>query len=728
MNAPNQTLEFIPGTIEGRTLVISDIVRVFTRYLWLLLVLSVGCALLTFIWSKHQAKLYDAVSTIQVEQHENLTLPGTLSGGDEYELNAQTQILIIQSRDVALKVISRLHLERDSRFNPTTPANTNLSDPAVRNALVGIFQRGLSVQRVQRSELITITYRSLSPVLSTEIANATVDTYLEQNFQNHYQGSKEITGWLTGALNDLKNKVQNEQSDLLALEMKLGVFSGGSSTPSSGAGGSAGGGGTTNLYETQMITLQGQILEAEKARFMAQAQYEAIKADTKGALLPDNVPGTVLLTNLESQLNVTIGTEATLTKRFGPNYPQLQGLKNEEETLKQRVQVERGRAIAASEQQLLVANQTQALLAARIEEVKEKAKGMNNDTVHFQVMRAQYNTDQSLYDGLLQLLSAGGIQAGLKTQNVNRMSVADIPTVPAWPRVFMNVVVGFFFGLTAAVIIIIIIIIVSDTVETVEQVEDTLRLPVLSAVPLYKLDAQDPSSSVAALATLQMPRSAAAESYRILRTAVNLMPVRGRGRVIGVTSCGPGEGKSTTIMNLAVAVSQQNKRVLLIDGDLRKPALAQRLKLPSVSSPGLSRYLSDPDILPEDCIQTIPSLPGLSIIPVQDIPPFPSELLAQGRLEELIQWARTNFDMVLIDTPPVLLVADALIITQSLDIVLIVARVRIAQRRALRRVREELAKFPDKHIAVVVNAVPQSQSYYGGYVGYGGYYGSDSSY
>lgn len=727
---PNQSLEFTPGTLEGRTLVISDIVRVFTRYIWLLVLLSIGCALLTFIWSKRQAKLYDAISTIQVEQHENLTLPGTLAGGSDFELNAQTQILIIQSRDVALKVITRLHLERDSRFNPATPNYTNLADPATRNQLVALFQRGLSVQRIPRSELITVTYRSLSPVLSTEIANATVDTYLEQNFLNHYQGSKEITGWLTGALNDLKNKVQNEQSELLALEMKLGVFTGGSAAPSGSGSGGAGGSavGLTNLYETEMIALQGQILDAEKSRFMYQAQVEAIKSDTKGALLPDSVPGTILLTNLETQLNTTIGTQATLTQRYGPNYPPLKGLKNEEDTLRERVRFERARAVAAAEQQLLVANQTEALLAARIEEVKEKAKGMNDDTVHFQVLRAQYNTDQSLYDGLLQLLSAGGIQAGLKTQNVNRMSIADIPTVPAWPKVFVNVVVGFLFGLTSAVIIIIIIIVISDTVETVEQVEDTLRLPVLSVVPLYKLDAPDPSSSMAALATLQMPRSAAAESYRILRTAVNLMPVRGHGRVIGVTSCGPGEGKSTTIMNLAVAVSQQNKRVLLIDGDLRKPALAQRLKLPAVSAPGLSRYLSDPEILPEDCIQSIPALPGLSVLPVQDIPPFPSELLAQGRLEELIQWARINYDMVLIDTPPVLLVADALIITQSLDIVLIVARVRIAQRRALRRVREELAKFPDKHIAVVVNAVPQSQSYYGGYVGYGGYYGSDANY
>ena len=251
---------------------------------------------------------------------------------------------------------------------------------------------------------------------------------------------------------------------------------------------------------------------------------------------------------------------------------------------------------------------------------------MNDDTVRYEVLKAQYSTDQGLYNGVLQLLSAGGIDAGLKAQNINRMSAADIPTTPSWPQVFVYTFAGFSIGMTLAIVIITVIIIVSDTAETVEQIEEALRLPVLTSVPLYKMEPADPASTQAVLATLLMPRSAAAESYRILRTAINLMPIRGRGRVIGVTSCGPGEGKSTTVMNLAVACSQQNKRVLLIDGDLRKPALAQRLKLPSATTPGLSRYLSDPQIQPEDCIQPIQSLPGLSVLPVQDIPPFPSEL------------------------------------------------------------------------------------------------------
>ncbi len=725
---PNQNLEFVPGTIEGRTLVISDIVRVFKRYAWIAIILGPGIGLATYFWAKHQPKLYDAVAVIQLEQHETLALPGQIGMGEEYGLKTNTQIMIIQSREVALRIIKRMNLERDPRFNPSYPDNTNLADPITRNYLVNLFHAGLNVQRIPTTELINVAFRGPSPTLDAMIANETVNTYREMNFQNHYQDSKEITGWLKTELDDLKNTIQNEQSDLLALEMKLGIYVTGPMTTTGTGASTSTQGIPTSIFQDEMTNLEAQYLDAEKQHILAESTYSILKADRTDALLPESIPGTMLFNNLELQLSTLNSQEAQMSSRYGQSYPPLLALKKQEEELRKQLATERIKAIDSTEQQVRITEDTLQRIKARIEAAKEVAKSMNDDTVRYEVLKAQYSTDQGLYNGLLQLLSAGGIDAGLKAQNVNRMSAADIPTTPSWPRVFVYTFAGFSIGLTLAVVIITIIIIVSDTVETVEQIEEALRLPVLTSVPLYKMEPADPASTQAVLATLLMPRSAAAESYRILRTAINLMPIRGRGRVIGVTSCGPGEGKSTTVMNLAVAASQQNKRVLLIDGDLRKPALAQRLKLPSATSPGLSRYLSDPQIQPEDCIQPIQSLPGLSVLPVQDIPPFPSELLAQGRLGDLLAWARENFDVVLIDTPPVLLVADSLIITEWLDIVLIVARVRVAQRRALRRVREEFSRFPDKHIGIVVNAVPHSQSYYGGYSGYHGYYGSGSSY
>jgi capsular exopolysaccharide synthesis family protein len=695
---------------------LSDFVRVFRKYYWLLAVLTIGFAIAAFIWSKRQPKQYDATATVQVDQHGSMNLSVSASASDEYELKIATQIVALQSRDVALKVLrdKSLDLPHNVLFNPDTPRNADLDSPQTRNDLVGRFEGSLEVARVPKTELIAITYRSLSPVLSMEVANAVVDNYLEENFLHRFQGSSAIKGWLQETLDGLKSRVLSEQSELLNLELKLGIFSQGAT-------------GETSLYESQLEALLAESVRVQTQRFMSEAQYQQLAQDSTGTFPPLSTPGAMVTNSLSLQLAQLELEKSSLTARYGPGYAPLRQVESQLADARRNLEEQRKKTLEAAHQDVTATEKTQADIQKSIDAVKAAAKGQNKDVVRFEVLKAQYISDQTLYNSLLMLLSAGPLEAGLKTQEVNHMSAADIPTLPSRPRVSLSTVAGGGIGMLLSILIVGIIVAVSDTVETVEQIEESLALPVLAAVPSYKLDPGEPDAPLSPLATLNATRSAGAEAYRILRTSVTLMPLGKGTRVIGFTSCGPGEGKSTTAMNLAVAFAQQGKHVLLIDADLRKPALAQRVRLPQPSAPGLSRFLSDHSLTPEECIQPISAVPGLSVMPVQEIPPFPSELLGQGRLEELVSWTRQHFEIVLIDTPPALLVTDALIVAQSLDIILLVARVGVAQRRALRRLREELTKFPDKQVAVVVNAVPQSQSYYGGYGAKHGYYGSDGA-
>jgi succinoglycan biosynthesis transport protein ExoP len=712
VNVTVNTPDFAPEAAENKTLVLADFIRVAWKHIWLLTGLSFGFAILAFIWARQQPKQYDATAMVQIEQHGSLSLGSSMGASDEYELKIATQIVALQSRDVALKVIEdpNLDLVHNKRFNPSGKTDI-ATNPQTRNEVVGAFMGNLDVERVPKTELVSVTYRSLDPVLSMAVANNVVDSYMEVNFMHRYQGTKSITGWLTNEMGDLKAKVQGEQSQLLAMELKLGVFSQGLT-------------GETSLYQSQLEGLLGESIKAQSSTFQSEAEYQELSNDTIGSFAPVTTPGALVLTSLNTQLAGLDAQRQALMDRYGPGYPPLKLLEIQVEGLKKNIAIQRKQIVESALQEVNVNKKTENDIQSSIEAVKAQAKGQNPELVQFEILKEQYIADQSLYNSLLTLLSAGGIEAGLKSQEVNRMTTADIPTLPSRPRVTLSAVAGFGIGLLLSFLIIGVIVAVSDTVETVEQIEEALALPVLAAVPMYKLEPADTAAAIAPLATLNAPRSAGAEAYRILRTSINLMPVSKESRVIGFTSCGPGEGKSTTALNLAVTFSQQGKRVLLIDADLRKPALAQRIRLPRPSAPGLSRYLSDPAVRPEECIQPIESVPGLNVLPVQEIPPFPSELLAKGRLEELVEWARQSFDIVLIDTPPALLVTDALIVAQSLDIILLVARVGVAQRRALRRLREELKKFPDKQVAVVVNAVPQSQSYYGGYGDKHGYYGS----
>lgn len=711
--------EFVPAeAAENKTLMLADFIRVARRFLWLAAALSVGCAIFAYIYAKRQPKEYDATATVQVDQHGAMSLGGSMGAADQYELKIATQIVALQSRDVALKVLKdpTLDLVHRQGFNSGVKPNQifNLDgSPAVRNAQIGKFLGSLSVDRVPRTELISVTFRSRDPELSAAVANTIVDSYMEVNFRHRYQGSTEIKRWLNTELDDLKARVRTEQSALLNEELSLGIFSQGLTSE-------------TSLSETQLEDLVAESIKAQSSRFDTEAAYQELMNGETDSFAPLSAPGALVLTSLSIQLSELKAQEAALTDRYGPGYPPLKQMEQQAEELKKSITEERTKVLEAARQGVAAAKKSESDILGSIEQVKNQAKGQSKQVVAFEVLKSQYIADQALYNSLLSLLSAGGIESGLKTQEVNRLSIADIPTIQSRPRVGLSTAAGFGVGILISCMIIGLIVAISDTVETVEQIEEALSLPVLAAVPIYKLDPGESTAILTPLATISAPRSAGAEAYRILRTSVNLMPVSKDSRVIAFTSCGPGEGKSTTALNLSISMAQQGKRVLAIDADLRKPTLGQRIRLPKPSAPGLSRFLSDHGLRAEECVQSISDIPNFDILPVQEIPPFPSELLAQGRFDQLIDWARLNYDVVIIDTPPALLVTDALIVAQSVDIILLVARVGTAQRRALRRLREELKKFAEKQIAVVVNAVPQSQSYYGGYGDKHGYYGSTS--
>jgi succinoglycan biosynthesis transport protein ExoP len=509
----------------------------------------------------------------------------------------------------------------------------------------------------------------------------------------------------------LKDKIQTEQNDLLNSEAKLGILSQGSAADSS-------------VLVNETTGLLAQRVKVQGDRYLAEAEYQNMINHPEASVPPD-VPGASGLVSLEGQLSQAQAQAASLEDRYGPNYAPLQQARAQVASLKKSADELRRKVESAAAENLERSKKTGQSIEDRLLALQKEAEGRTPDTVRYEILKSQYVSDQTLYNVLLSAMGTGAIQAGMQSQELNRFSAASVPGISSYPNVRGITMAGAAAGLLVAMVIVGIILLNSDTVQTVEHIEEALPLPILASVPEYKEDlaAMRISDEVLPLVTLLAPRSAGTEAYRLLRTAITLMPVTQHHRVISISSCGPGEGKSTTSLNLAVVLATQAKRVLLIDADLRKPTIAQRLKLTPTDQPGLSRYLSDSTVLAEECIQRVPEVAGLDVIPVQEVPPFPSELLGQGRLEELLTWARDHYDYVLIDTPPVLLVTDALIIATHCDTLLVVVRIGVAQKRALRRIRQDLAKYPGKQTGIVVNALPHADTYYGGYGNYRKYYG-----
>jgi polysaccharide biosynthesis transport protein len=703
-NPPATANRFAENSIH-----ISDVIRILRKYGLYLLGLMVLGGVLAAIWAKFQTPQYDAIALVHLDQHSSISLSAVSGASDEYSLKMQTEIIGFQSPAVAEETIRRLDPKKHPLFG--AGSKTNLDDPIQRDELVNRFLGSLSVTQVPKSELLSIRFRSPSPALAQIVVNTLVDVYFEQSFQQRYRSTKDITGYLTQQMDTLKQQIQVEQNDLLNSEAKLGILSQGANTQSS-------------LLVNETTELLNQRVKVQGDRYLAEAEYQNILNHPEASVPPD-IPASSGLIAMQAQLASAQAQAAALEDRYGPNYAPLQQAKAQVASLQSSMDAMRRTVVNGAAENLERAQKAEKSISDRLLSLQKEAEGRTPDTVRYEILKSQYLSDQTLYNVLLSAMGTGSIQAGMQSQELNRFMAAEIPGIKSYPNVRADTMAGAAGGLLIASLIVGIILLNSDTVQTVEQIEEGLPLPVLASVPEYKEDlaAMRLSEDVLPLVTLLAPRSAGTEAYRLLRTAITLMPVSQKHRVISLTSCGPGEGKSTTSLNLAVVLATQSKRVLLIDADLRKPTIAQRLKMPATDQPGLSRYLSDVTIAAEDCIQRVDEVAGLDVIPVQEIPPFPSELLGQGRLEQLLAWARDHYDYVLIDTPPVLLVTDALIIATHCDTLLVVVRIGVAQKRALRRIRQDLAKYPGKQTGIVVNALPHADTYYGGYGNYRKYYG-----
>jgi succinoglycan biosynthesis transport protein ExoP len=687
----------------------SDITRILRKYGLYIVGLMVLCGTLAAIWAKFQTPMYDGIALVHLDQHNSISLSSAGSASDEYNLKMQTQIIGIQSPTIAEETIRRLGLLKNPLFN--TNPNFTLENPIQRDMLVNAFLGSLSVTQVPKSELLSIRFRSKSPAMAALVANTLVDTYFQESFQQRYRSTKDITGYLGSQMDSIKAKISAEQNELLNSEAKLGILSTGVSTESS-------------LLVNETTGLLGQRVKVQGDRYLAEAEYQNM-LDHPEASVPSDIPAAASLVTLQSQLAQAQSQVAALQERYGPNYPPLQQAQALVASLSKSSDEIRQKVLKGAAENLEKQKKTEQSLNDSLIALQKEAESRTPDTVRYEILKSQYITDQTLYNVLLAAMGTGAIQAGMQSQELNRFTLAEIPGQKSYPNVRVDTMAGAAAGLLMAMVIVGILVLNSDTVQTVEQVEEALSLPILASVPEYKEDlaAMRISDDVLPLVTLLAPRSAGTEAYRLLRTAISPMPVGQQHRVISLTSCGPGEGKSTTSLNLAVVLATQAKRVLLIDADLRKPTIAQRLKLAPTDQPGLSRFLSDSTVLASDCVQKVPEVAGLDVIAVQEVPPFPSELLGQGRLEELLDWAREHYDYVLIDTPPVLLVTDALIIATHCDTLLVVVRIGVAQKRALRRIRQDLAKYPGKQTGIVINALPHADTYYGGYGNYRKYYG-----
>jgi capsular exopolysaccharide synthesis family protein len=536
--------------------------------------------------------------------------------------------------------------------------------------------------------------------LATEIANALVRTFVEENFRTKYESVTQTSVWLSTELADLQMKVQTSEEKLVRYQKDhsiLGVDE------------------KQNIVTAKLDELNKELTAAQTDRIQKESNYRLAETGDPAVFTKTSREGTGSMLGKLREKEAELSTQyAQATTQFGPGYPKVAELNNQLKQLRREIAAEQTRMQNDIHNEYLAAVQRENLLTTAFEQQKREANQLNESAIEYSVLRRDAESNRQLYQDLLQRLKEAGVSAGLRSSNIRVVDVARTPTYPIKPNVPRNLQLGFLLGLACGIGLAFLLESLDTSVRNMEQVSAISSLPALGTIPLQvsknghsrkrlkTVSADIEKSESPALVTYVRPKSEAAEAYRALRTSILLSSFGAPPKVILVTSALPQEGKTTISANSALVLAQRGSRVLLIDADLRRPGIDKLFGFRSRG--GLSSVISGVDKI-DDVIVPFARVPNLWIMPAGPIPPQPAELLGSSVMKDHITRWRNEFDHIIIDTPPCLSVTDAVVLSLEADRVILVARSGKTTKAALRRACDLLLQVNARIMGIVLNAL-----------------------
>ena len=609
--------------------------RVLQKRKWLVLATLAVVFTISVIATLRMTRLYEARSRLAIFPETPNVLGLRESEGGYYGANEddtdtalQTQVEILRSDALAMKVIESMQLDQNPAFAGGKPAATKTGitvskldpDPTRVASMIGAFRGPLTVQVVPRTRLVEIRYMHPNPQLATEITNELVKTFIEENFRTKYETVMQTSDWLSKELSDIQLKMETSEEKLVRYQKEHGIL---------------GIDEKQNIVTTKLDSLNKDLTDAQTDRMQKEADYRlASSGDPSAVVHVANSAGVQSLLDKLQEKEADLNEQyAQVTTAFGSAYPKTVELQNQLAQTRASMVIEQGRIREKIKNQYLAAVQREKLLQAAFDAQKQDANELNQSAIEFTSLKRDAESNRSLYLNMLQRLKEAGVTAGLRSSNIRVVDVARVPTSPVKPNVNRNLGIGFLVGLAAGIALAFLMETIDSTVRNLEEITAVSSLPALGTIPLqidggrrkgFLLPGSGTSPQhSSALVTCSDPRSQAAESYRALRTSILLSSSSAPPKVLLVTSALQEEGKTTISANSAIVLAQKGSRVLLIDADLRRPGLGQMLDLHSSS--GLSTLLSGVDKQAHFVIP-ISEVPTLTVLPAGPIPPNPAEL------------------------------------------------------------------------------------------------------
>jgi polysaccharide biosynthesis transport protein len=662
-----------------------------------------------------QPRIYEAFGRIQVRsgssnEYRVSAVPGY---SNDTASKMLTEIAILQSDSLMLTVARQMDLSNNPAFlEAKGPVpHTSLDDDMVRQSTVHRLQSNLNISLVPKTDIIRISYNSKSPKLAADVVNKVIAAYIQRSYETRFASTQRVSQWLSSQLDDLKQQVQASQERMMDLQRRLGILG---FDPSH------------NQISSSLDDLSKAAGSAKIARIIAESRYRMLNG-----MSPDAIEGSIEMTpgTSPAELNVLRGqiagaraNYAQMESTMGPNHPQAKALKAQIDELAKEIDVEQKRLLLQAKQNYIVARTNEEQTNAALEKQKSDAYKLTDDEVEYTLRQREFESNRTLYEGLLQRLRTAGVQAGLESLEIDVVDQALPPTAPMLKPQSTIILSTLVFSLLGGVIIAFLLESLDTGLRSVAEIESITELPSLAVVPRSRRLPTDELGTITTaqrnINVLAQPKSQFAEAFRSLRTALLLSSTRHPPKFILFTSATPSEGKTTTASNLACILAQGDGRVLLIDADLRRPNMHHRFGLNG--KVGLTTLLSGTTTLNES-VQQIPEIPNLDVLSSGPVPPFPTEMLSSEAMDNLLRHCGELYTHVVIDSPPILSVTDGVILAHEADAVVLVVRHGKSSKHVVRRARDLLLRSGAPITGIVLNAVDLNSPEYYGYYGYSGY-------
>lgn len=715
---------------------LSNYIRIIRKRQWIIITFFVIVVASVTISSFLQTPVYKSTARVLIEK-EN---PNVLSFKEVLALDTadtdyyQTQYTILRSRSLAKEVLQRVGLLEQAMQEPSksfslrgllseilealrlrTPLSPEAQVRVREESAINLFLNNtITIEPIKGSRLVDVGAHSTDSEMAARIANTLIEVYIQQNLEAKLAVSKDAGGWLAQQLEVQQERVAESEAALQAYKEEHQIISLED---------------RQNIVMQKLSQLNTAVNNSRIQRISAETQYKQIEQylDSESAELTSEaieklesislVINNPLIQTLKVELSTLESEYSELLKKFRAKHPNVIAVRSQISSVQDRLDAEIRRIMTSiiNEYELAMAQEQQ--LQAALEDQKREAQELNQKAIAYSILEREVETNKRIYDQLLQRTKETTVTEQLETNNIRIIDQAAIPNYPIAPRKKLNIFLAMVVGSVLGVALAFFFEYLDNSIKTPDDVKFYLSIPFLGFIPKVTSEtgtSGQPRSTGGRypdeMIVARDPKSNASEAYRSLRTNVIFSSIE-HGPILLVTSAGPAEGKSLTVANLGITMAQSGSRTLIIDCDLRKPRMHKIFNIPGTST-GFTDMVAKFGTNGNKITIKRTKIPNLDIIPCGKIPPNPSEMLSSHRVRQLLAALGRKYDKILIDSPPVNVVTDPVILSQIAGGVVLIIKAGEAKRDVVRRASEQLTGVGATIIGGVLNNVDVERDNY----------------